>query len=128
MESVEGETLESLIKRTGRLGIKPALEIATQVAAGLAAVWHCPRLRFCQLNRNSAGSRQGFGFEIPLWKISENTAPAVAELLVGTPRSLLSCSTLRCMALWCGQGLTGLLIVCLRWRSVFDSILANLSG
>jgi serine/threonine protein kinase/predicted ATPase len=38
MEFVEGETLENLIKRFGRLEIKVALEIATQVAAGLAAI------------------------------------------------------------------------------------------
>src|SRR5271165_2089607 len=38
MEFVEGETLESCIKRSGRLEAKLALEIATQVAAGLAAV------------------------------------------------------------------------------------------
>ena len=38
MEFVDGETLESLIKRSGRLEVKLALEIATQVAAGLAAV------------------------------------------------------------------------------------------
>jgi serine/threonine protein kinase len=38
MEFVEGETLDSLIKRSGRLKTKLALEIATQVAAGLAAV------------------------------------------------------------------------------------------
>jgi serine/threonine-protein kinase len=38
MEFVEGETLESLIKRLGRLEIKLALEITAQVAAGLAAV------------------------------------------------------------------------------------------
>ena len=38
MEFVEGETLESLIKRFGRLEIELALEITTQVAAGLAAV------------------------------------------------------------------------------------------
>src|SRR6202790_1153517 len=38
MEFVEGETLESLIKRSGRLEVKLALEIATQGAAGLAAV------------------------------------------------------------------------------------------
>src|SRR6202162_253898 len=38
MEFVEGETLENLIKRTGRLDVKVALEIATQVASGLAAV------------------------------------------------------------------------------------------
>jgi hypothetical protein len=38
MEFVEGETLEHLIKRSGRVNLKLALEIATQVAAGLAAV------------------------------------------------------------------------------------------
>src|ERR1700722_16787765 len=38
MEFVEGETLENLIKRSGRLEARLALEIATQVAAGLAAV------------------------------------------------------------------------------------------
>ena len=37
MEFVEGETLESLIKRCGRLEAKVALEITSQVAAGLAA-------------------------------------------------------------------------------------------
>src|SRR6476659_10166851 len=35
MEFVEGQTLEQLIKRSGRLEIKLALEIAAQVAAGL---------------------------------------------------------------------------------------------
>ena len=38
MEFVEGETLEHLISRSGPLRIKLALEIATQVAAGLTAV------------------------------------------------------------------------------------------
>ncbi len=38
MEFLEGETLGSLIKRSGRLEVKLALEIAAQVAAGLAAV------------------------------------------------------------------------------------------
>jgi tRNA A-37 threonylcarbamoyl transferase component Bud32/predicted ATPase len=38
MEFVEGETLEQLIKGSGRLEVKMALEIATQVTAGLAAV------------------------------------------------------------------------------------------
>jgi serine/threonine protein kinase/tetratricopeptide (TPR) repeat protein len=38
MEFVEGETLENLIKRSGRLEAKLALEIATQAATGLAAV------------------------------------------------------------------------------------------
>ena len=38
MEFVEGESLENLIKRSGRLDTKLALEITVQVAAGLAAV------------------------------------------------------------------------------------------
>jgi serine/threonine protein kinase len=38
MEFVEGETLEHLIRRSGRLEAKLALEITTQVAAGLAAI------------------------------------------------------------------------------------------
>ena len=38
MEFVEGETLENLIRRSGKLEIKLAIEIVAQVAAGLAAV------------------------------------------------------------------------------------------
>jgi serine/threonine protein kinase/tetratricopeptide (TPR) repeat protein len=38
MEFVEGETLQNLIQSSGRLEVKLALEIATQVAVGLAAV------------------------------------------------------------------------------------------
>ena len=38
MEFLEGETLESLVRRTGRLKVKLALEITAQVAAGLTAV------------------------------------------------------------------------------------------
>jgi predicted ATPase len=38
MEFVEGETLAQLIKRSGRLDVKLALEIAIQAAAGLAAI------------------------------------------------------------------------------------------
>jgi serine/threonine protein kinase len=38
MEFVEGETLEHLIRRSGRVETKLALEITTQMAAGLAAV------------------------------------------------------------------------------------------
>ena len=38
MEFVEGETLENLIKRSGHLEAKVALEIVSQVASGLAAV------------------------------------------------------------------------------------------
>ena len=43
MEFVKGETLENLINRSDRLKVKLALEIATQVATGLAAV-HKQRL------------------------------------------------------------------------------------
>ena len=38
MEFVDGETLDNLIRRSGRLEVKLALDIATQIAAGLAAV------------------------------------------------------------------------------------------
>src|ERR1700730_16604470 len=38
MEFVEGETLEKIIRRSGRVEVKLALEITTQVAAGLAAI------------------------------------------------------------------------------------------
>jgi serine/threonine protein kinase len=38
MEFVEGETLEHLIRCSGRVKVKMALEITTQVAAGLAAI------------------------------------------------------------------------------------------
>jgi len=38
MEFVEGETLEKLIQRSRQIEVKLALEIATQVAAGLSAV------------------------------------------------------------------------------------------
>jgi serine/threonine protein kinase len=38
MEFLEGETLENLVRRSGRVEVKLALEIAAQVAAGLAAV------------------------------------------------------------------------------------------
>jgi serine/threonine-protein kinase len=38
MEFVKGETVENHLKRSGRIEVKLALEIATQVAAGLAAV------------------------------------------------------------------------------------------
>ena len=46
MEFVAGETLANLIKHSGQLEIKLAMEIATQVAAGLAAV-HKQKLTFC---------------------------------------------------------------------------------
>jgi Protein kinase domain len=37
MEFVGGETLENLVKRSGKLDVKLALEVVTQVAAGLAS-------------------------------------------------------------------------------------------
>ena len=43
MEFVAGETLANVIKRSGRLEVQLALEIATQVTAGLVAV-HKQRL------------------------------------------------------------------------------------
>src|ERR1700736_6279555 len=38
MEFVEGETLERLIRRLGRVKVKAAMEITTEVATGLAAI------------------------------------------------------------------------------------------
>jgi serine/threonine protein kinase len=38
MDFVEGETVDHFIKRSGRLGVNLALEIVTQVAAGLVAI------------------------------------------------------------------------------------------
>jgi len=38
MEFIDGETLDDLVKRSGRLDVKLALEITVEVAAGLAAV------------------------------------------------------------------------------------------
>jgi serine/threonine protein kinase len=38
MEFVEGETIQKLIERSGRLEVKLALEVTTHVAAGLSAV------------------------------------------------------------------------------------------
>jgi serine/threonine protein kinase len=48
MEFVEGETLEHLIKRSGRLDVKLALEIATQVAAGAAEICTKRQRLVCQ--------------------------------------------------------------------------------
>ena len=48
MELVEGETLENLIKRSGRLEIKLALEIATQYASILNQILRLPLKEFRQ--------------------------------------------------------------------------------
>jgi hypothetical protein len=58
MEFVEGETQESLIKRSGRLEVSLALGILSQVAAGLEAV-HEQKL----VHRDVKGR----GFRLPLW-------------------------------------------------------------
>ena len=50
MEFVDGETLEYLIKRSGQLEVKLAVEIATQIAAGLDAV-HKKKLVDREINR-----------------------------------------------------------------------------
>jgi hypothetical protein len=63
MEFVEGETLESLIKRSGQLEIKLALEITSQVAAGLSRQctipWqqHHTRQRVGRDNESQLGQR-----------------------------------------------------------------------
>src|SRR6516164_9126848 len=53
-----GETLEKLIRRSGRLEIKLALEIARQVAAGLAAV-HKQRSLHLFLDKKPGACRVG---------------------------------------------------------------------
>ena len=53
MEFVEGETLESLIKRLGRIEVKLALEIMTQVATGLQR----------QMQTNAAGEFEFIALE-----------------------------------------------------------------
>jgi len=73
MEFVEGETLEHLIRRSGRVETKLALEITMQVAAGLAAV-HEQKLVHRDIKpsnimvrlKDDAGSRQKLS--ISVWR------------------------------------------------------------
>jgi len=58
MEFVEGETLEHLIRRLGRVEARLALEIVTQVGAGLAAI-HKQRL----VHRDIKASNMMVSFE-----------------------------------------------------------------
>jgi serine/threonine protein kinase len=95
MEFVEGETLESLIKRSGRLEAKLALEIATQVAAGLAAV-HKQKLVhrdikpsnvMVNLEEGSAVTVKiiDLGLAKPAPDAPAETAISTAEVFAGTP-------------------------------------------
>ena len=96
MEFVEGETLENLIKRSGRLEVKLALEIATQVAAGLAAV-HKQKLVHRDIKPSNimvsveeGGAVTAKIIDLGLAKALNRTAPAEAAIsipgaFVGTP-------------------------------------------
>jgi predicted ATPase len=88
MEFVEGETLEHFIKRSGRVEVKLALEITTQVAAGLAAV-HKQKL----VHRDIKPSNIMVSFEeggSPMVKIidlglAKLTTAVPAETVISTP-------------------------------------------
>jgi predicted ATPase len=95
MEFVEGETLDHLIKRSGRLEVKLALEIATRVAAGLAAV-HKQKLvhRDIKPSNIMVGLEEGGGvtakiIDLGLAKAvndpSAQTAISTAGAFAGTP-------------------------------------------
>jgi serine/threonine protein kinase/predicted ATPase len=71
MEFVEGETLDHLIKRSGRVEVKLAMEITTQIAAGLVAV-HKQKL----VHRDIKPSNIMVSFE-------EGTEPAVKIIDLG---------------------------------------------
>jgi serine/threonine protein kinase len=78
MEFVEGETLGSLIKRLGRLETKLALEIAAQVAAGLAAV-HKQKLVHRDIKPSNIMVRMEEGGSVTAKIIDLGLAKAVAE-------------------------------------------------
>ena len=95
MEFVAGETLEKLIRRSGRLEVKLALEIATQVAAGLAAV-HKQKLVHrdikpsnIMVNLDDAGSATAKIIDLGLAKTvneaGSQTAISVPGGFAGTP-------------------------------------------
>ncbi len=88
MEFVEGETLENLIKRSGRLDAKLALEITAQVAAGLAAV-HKKGLVHRDIKPTNIMVRLEEG-EVPAAKIidlglAKTVAPSDSEASISTP-------------------------------------------
>ena len=97
MEFVEGETLEKLIKRSGRLEVKLALEIATQVAAGLAAIHEQnlvhrdikPTNIMVRLKEEKEGSVTGKIIDLGLAKTLDESASEVrissSGVFAGTP-------------------------------------------
>ena len=96
MEFIEGETLESLIKRSRRLDVPLALEIASQVAAGLTAV-HKQRLVHRDIKPTNimvsfgdAGAVTAKLIDLGLAKMTDEpgsgSAISVAGSFVGTPR------------------------------------------
>jgi hypothetical protein len=79
MEFVEGETLEKLIKHSGRLEVKLALEIASQLAAGLVRRSHqnrkgaevgfareTRRSKLRRISQAKASGSGGRGFRLPI--------------------------------------------------------------
>src|SRR5438132_1343343 len=88
MEFVEGETLENLIKRSGKLEVRPALEIATQVAAGLAAV-HKQKLVHRDIKPSnimvSAEEGNNVAAKIIDLGLAKPAADAPAEAAISTP-------------------------------------------
>jgi serine/threonine protein kinase len=95
MEFVEGETLDGLIKRSGRLEVKLALEITMQVAAGLAAV-HKQNLVHRDIKPSNIMVSLGaggdptvkiidLGLAKPLTESSSEAAISVPGAFAGTP-------------------------------------------
>jgi serine/threonine protein kinase/tetratricopeptide (TPR) repeat protein len=93
MEFVEGETLANLIKRSGRLEAKRALEIAAQVAAGLGAI-HKQNLvhRDIKPSNIMVSSSDGVGsvkiIDLGLAKLAESESQAAISMpgaFAGTP-------------------------------------------
>ena len=97
MEFVNGETLGSLIRRSGRLEVKLALEIAAQVAAGLTAV-HKQRLVHRDLKPSNimvsleeGGAVTAKIIDLGLAKAVDDPGPSTAlsmpGVFAGTPES-----------------------------------------
>jgi serine/threonine protein kinase len=88
MEFVEGETLESLIKRSGHVNAKLALEITTQVGVGLAAV-HQQKLVHRDIKPTNIMVRLEDGGAVIAKIIDLGLAKAVSEPGTQTPISAL---------------------------------------